>query len=272
MGFGGKGANQAVMAAKLGASVSIITKLGDDIFGKQTLENFQKFGIDTNNVTFTNKAFSGVAPISVDQFGKNSIIIVTGANDLLCDKDIQIAGELIKLSKVVVCQMEIPVEISLAALKIAKDAGVLTIFNPAPARNDLPSEIYGLIDIISPNETETEILTGIKINGKKDAEKAGKVLVERGVETVIITLGDQGSMIITKDTADYFQVDSIDSVDSTGAGDAFIGSLSVSLAKGKSLSSSVLYANRIAGMSVQKKGTQTSFPAISDLPAELKID
>ena len=266
MGFGGKGANQAVMAAKLGAAVSMVTKLGDDIFGKQTLENFQTFGIDTGNVTFTKEAFSGVAPISVDQSGNNSIIIVTGANDFLSKKDIQTAENAIRSSKVLVCQMEIPVEISISALKIAKEAGVLTIFNPAPAKNDLPEELYGLIDIISPNETETEILTGIEITSINNAETAGKLLVERGVKTVIITLGEKGSMLITKDNVEYFQSDSIDAVDSTGAGDAFIGSLAMSLAKGQSLSDSIVFANKIAGISVQKKGTQTSFPAISDLP------
>lgn len=270
MGFGGKGANQAVMAAKLGAITAMITKLGDDIFGKQTLENFQKIRIDTSNVFFTKDAFSGVAPISVDQFGKNSIIIVTGANDLLNEEEIESSASMISSSKVLVCQMEIPVEISISALRIARKAGVLTIFNPAPAKKDIPREIYGLIDIISPNETETEILTGIKIESNKDAETAGELLVERGVKTVIITLGDQGSMIITKDGAEYFQVDSIDAVDSTGAGDAFIGSLSVYLSKGRSLSDSVLFANKIAGISVQEKGTQTSFPEISDLSDELK--
>ncbi|MCK5674717.1 MAG: ribokinase [Spirochaetales bacterium] len=269
MGFGGKGANQAVMAAKLNANVSMVTKLGDDVFGKQTLENFQNFGVNTDKIYFTKEAFSGVAPISVDSDGKNSIIIVTGANDLLSVDNIQSAKSTISSSKVLVCQMEIPVEISISALKIAKEAGVLTIFNPAPARNNLPGEIYGLIDIISPNETEVEILTGVKINSIKDAEDAGKLLVKRGVETVIITLGEKGSMLVTKDGGEYFQVDSVDALDSTGAGDAFIGSLAMSLAKGRSLSDSIIFANKIAGISVQNKGTQTSFPAISELPDEL---
>ena len=272
MGFGGKGANQAVMAAKLGASVAMITKLGDDIFGKQTLDSFQKFGIDTGHVSFTKEAFSGVAPISVDQKGKNSIIIVTGANDLLTEEEIHSAADTISSSKVLVCQMEIPVEISLAALRIAKIAGVLTIFNPAPARKDIPDEIYSLVDIISPNETETEIMTGIKISNKKDAETAGKKLLKRGVNTVIITLGEQGSMMITKEGTEYFQADVVESVDSTGAGDAFIGSLSVYLAKGKSLSDSIIFANKIAGISVQKKGTQTSFPVRSDISDNLRIN
>jgi len=191
MGFGGKGANQAVMAAKLGVNVAMVTKLGDDVFGKQTLENFKMFGINTSNVTFTKEAFSGVAPISVDQSGKNSIIIVTGANDLLSRKDIQNAGSTIRSSKVVVCQMEIPLDISIEALKIAKEAGVLTVFNPAPARDNLPEEIYSIIDIFSPNETEAEILTGVKINSIKDAETAGGLLVKRGIKTVIITLGEK---------------------------------------------------------------------------------
>ena len=266
MGFGGKGANQAVMAAKLGANVAMVTKLGDDIFGKQTFRNFQKLGVDTGNVYFTKEAFSGVAPISVDQKGKNSIIIITGANDLLSIEDVKTAGNTIQSSNVMVCQMEISVDISISALRIAKEAGVLTIFNPAPARNDLPQEIYNLIDIISPNETETEILTGIKISNISDAEVAGQVLVNRGVKTVIITLGEKGSMLITKDTKEYFQSDSVDVVDSTGAGDAFIGSLAISLAKGRPLSDSIVFANKIAAISVQAKGTQSSFPSITDLP------
>ncbi len=272
MGFGGKGANQAVMAAKLGASVAMITKLGDDIFGKQTLENFQNFGIDTSKCTFTKEAFSGVAPISVDQAGRNSIIIVTGANDLLNEDEIKSSARKISSSKVLVCQMEIPIEISILALKIAKEAGVLTVFNPAPARNNLPEEIYSIIDIFSPNETEAEILTGIKINSIKDAETAGGLLVRRGIKTVIITLGEKGSMLVTKDGVEYFHVDSVESVDSTGAGDAFIGSLAMSLAKDRSLSESIIYANRIAGLSVQRKGTQTSFPGISDLPEDILIN
>lgn len=271
MGFGGKGANQAVMAARLGASVAMITKLGDDIFGNQTLENFQKNGIDTANIHFTDQAFSGVAPIAVDPEGRNSIIIVTGANDLLTREEIDSARNTIISSKVLICQMEIPIQISLEAMKIAKSAGLLTIFNPAPAQVDIPYEVYDFVDIILPNKTEIEIMTGIKIKTNRDVKTAGRMLIERGIPTVIITLGSQGSMLITEKESKIFGVDNISVVDSTGAGDAFIGSLAVYLARGKSISDAVSAANKIAGISVQSKGTQTSFPLLEDLSEELTI-
>jgi ribokinase len=266
MGFGGKGANQAVMAAKLGADVSMITKLGNDVFGKQTLENFQKFGIDTGTVFLTEQAFSGVAPISVDSDGKNSIIIVTGANDLLSPSEIKSAENIIGSARVMICQLEIPIQLSILALKIAREKGVLTIFNPAPARENIPNEVYALTDIISPNETETEILTGIKIKNRDDVETAGKMLLDRGVGCVIITLGSQGCMKISNEGTEYFPAEKVDVLDSTGAGDSFIGSLAVYLARGRTVSDSIPYANQIAGISVGNKGTQTSFPEISELP------
>lgn len=225
MGFGGKGANQAIMAAKPGAKVGMITKLGDDIFGKQALENFQKYNINTSNVYFTDAAFSGVAPISVDGNGSNSIIIVTGANDLLPPDEIESSRLIIAESKVLICQMEIQIDISLSALRIAKKAGVLTIFNPASASKEIPDEIYSLIDIISPNETEAEILTGININCKKDAESAGSKLLDKRAGRVIITPGKQGCIMMTEEVAIHYPSDKVAAVDSTGAGDAFIGSL-----------------------------------------------
>ncbi len=270
MGFGGKGANQAVMAARLGADVSMITKLGDDIFGNQTLENFQKNGIDTANVFFTDKAFSGVAPIAVDPSGKNSIIIVTGANDLLNKAEILSAKESIISSKVLVCQMEIPIQISLEAMRIAGKTGAIKIFNPAPASKDIPYELYSLVDILCLNESETEIMTGIKINTQKDAENAGRVFLNKGVKTTIITLGGKGSMLIAEGITEYFEADKVEVVDSTGAGDAFIGSLAVYLGKGFRISEATNYANKIAGLSVRGKGTQTSFPFLRDLPQPLK--
>jgi ribokinase len=269
MGFGGKGANQAIMAAKLGAKVGMITKLGNDIFGKQTLENFQKYNINTSNVHFTDSAFSGVAPISVDENGNNSIIIVTGANDLLTPDEIESSGAIIASSKVLICQLEIPIDISLSALRIARKAGVLTIFNPAPASADIPDEIYSLIDIISPNETEAEILTGIKISCIRDAESAGRMLLGKGAGRVIITLGKQGCMMITEEGSTHYPSDKVTAIDSTGAGDAFIGSLATYLARGRSYSEAIMSANSIAAISVQDKGTQTSFPILSELPDEL---
>src|SRR5439155_21075850 len=148
IGYGGKGANQAVMAAKLGANVTMVCKLGRDVFGEGTLENLRSMGVDAAHVTFTDEAFSGVAPIAVDAEGRNSIIIVTGANDLLSSDDLERARPAIAAADVLVCQLELPVETSLAALRIAREEGARTILNPAPAREELPEEFYELSNVI----------------------------------------------------------------------------------------------------------------------------
>jgi len=269
MGFGGKGANQAVMAAKLGGDVAMVTKLGQDVFGENTLKNFQSWGVNTKHVHFTDQAFSGVAPIAVDSEGHNSIIIVTGANDLLTEEEIETARPDIAASQIMVCQLEIPVEINLAALRIARQEGVKTIFNPAPARSSLPDEFYQLSDIFCPNESETELLTDMPVGTLEEAETAARVLIERGAGTVILTLGERGSLLVTDSTTEHVPVESVKALDTTGAGDAFVGSLAYFLASGKSLTEAIKRANRIAAISVQASGTQTSFPEAKDLPPEI---
>ena len=269
MGFGGKGANQAVMTAKLGGDVTMVTKLGQDVFGENTLKNFESWGVNANHVHFTDQAFSGVAPIAVDQEGNNSIIIVTGANDLLTDEEIEAARPDIAAAKIMVCQLEIPLEINLAALRIARQEGVKTIFNPAPARPELPEELYQLSDIFCPNESETELLTGMPVETLEEAETAARVLIRRGAGTVILTLGERGSLLVTASTTEHVAVESVKALDTTGAGDAFVGSLAYFLALGKPLTEAMKRANRIAAISVQSSGTQTSFPLAKDLPSEL---
>ncbi len=269
MGYGGKGAKQAIMSAKLGGEVTMVTKLGQDVFGENTLKNFKTWGVNPQHIHFTDQAFSGVAPIAVDTEGHNSIIIVTGANDLLTVEEVEAARSDIASSSILVCQLEIPLEINLAALRIAREEGVKTIFNPAPARSELPDEIYRLSDIFCPNETETELLTGKSVESLEEAEDAAKVLIERGAASVILTLGERGSLLVSGATTEHVPVDPVKALDTTGAGDAFVGSLAFFLAGGKSLSDSIRRANRIAAMSVQSSGTQTSFPEAKDLPSEL---
>jgi len=269
MGFGGKGANQAVMAAKLGGDVTMVTKLGQDVFGENTLKNFESWGVNTEHVHFTDQAFSGVAPIAVDPQGHNSIIIVTGANDLLTPDDIEAARPAIAAAQMMVCQLEIPLEINLAALRLARQEGVKTIFNPAPARPELPEELYQLCDIFCPNESETELLTDISIKTLEDAQNAAQVLVERGAATVILTLGERGSILVTSDSTEHVPVEAVRALDTTGAGDAFVGSLAFFLAAGKPLTDAIKRANAIAAISVQASGTQTSFPEAKDLLPEL---
>ncbi len=269
MGYGGKGANQAVMAAKLGADVVMVTKLGQDIFGENTLKNFQSFGMDTRYVFFTDQAFSGVAPIAVDPEGHNAIIIVTGANDLLTAEEIEAARPAIAASQIVVCQLEIPLEITLAALRVARREAVTTIFNPAPARPELPDEVYRLSDIFCPNETETELLTNMPIASLDDAQSAARLLLRRGAGTVILTLGERGSLLVNSEGAVHVPATPVRAYDTTGAGDAYVGSLAYFLAAGKPLADAMARANQIAAISVQSAGTQTSFPTAADLPSEL---
>lgn len=269
MGYGGKGANQAVMAAKLGADVTFIGKVGDDIFGRGMIENLEKSGVKTHHIHTTKDALSGVAPIAVDADGRNSIIIITGANDLLTEDEIKLAKDTISGSSIVLCQLEIPIEITLAALQIAKSENVTTILNPAPGHEDLPEEFYALSDIVCPNESEAELLTGIPVDSLSSAREAAQWLIDRGSPNVLITLGDRGCLLVDENSTEHFPAEEVVAIDTTGAGDAFVGSLAFFLSKGKSLRESITRANKIAGISVQRKGTQTSFPSASELPIEI---
>ena len=269
MGFGGKGANQAVMAAKLGAQVSMVAKLGRDVFGQNTLDNFRSYDIDCTHVLFTDKAFSGVAPIAVDTEGNNSIIIVTGANDLLSAEEIEAARPAIAAAQILVCQLEIPLDTTIAALRIARQEKVRTIFNPAPGRSSLPEEMFALSDILCPNESETELITGLPTGSLEEADTAARALLAKGAGSVILTLGERGSLLVTEQQKQHIPSKKVKTLDSTGAGDAFIGSLAYFVAAGKTLPEAVRRANDIAAISVQASGTQSSFPNATDLPAEL---
>lgn len=269
MGYGGKGANQAVMAAKLGASVSMVTKLGRDTFGEGTLANFRAMGVDTRLVTYTDEASSGVAPIFVDPGGSNAIVIVTGANDLLTADDIEQARPTMAEAGVVVCQLEIPLETTVMALRAARAEGARTILNPAPARPDLPDELLQLSDVFCPNQGEAALLTGRPVDTVEDAAQAAALLRRRGCRAVVVTLGGDGCLVADAEGAEHGEGVAVDAVDTTGAGDAFVGALACFLARGDTLRNAARSANRIASLSVLGHGTQTSFPDRSDLPDEL---
>ncbi|PWH12800.1 MAG: hypothetical protein DDG58_14940, partial [Ardenticatenia bacterium] len=222
-----------------------------------------------NNTDRTMPGIMAIVPIAVDPEGHNAIIIVTGANDLLTPEEIEAARPVITGAHVVVCQLEIPVEITLTALRIARQAGVTTIFNPAPARPELPEELYQLSDVFCPNESETELLTGLPVTTLEEAERAARVLLERGAGAVILTLGERGSLLVNAQGTTYVSATAVRAVDTTGAGDAFIGSLAYFMAAGKALSEAMRRANYIAAISVQASGTQTSFPTADQLPPEL---
>jgi ribokinase len=269
MGYGGKGANQAIMAAKLGSKVVMVSKVGDESFGAGTLENFKKNGVSTSFVYKSKEEFSGVAPIFVTPKGENSIVIVSGSNNKLTAMEIEKASDEIKQSSYLICQLEIEVELSLIALRLAKKLGVSTILNPAPARSSLPEEIYKLTDIFCPNESEAELLTGKKINSMTDIEEMAKQFVTAGAKSVIITLGENGCYVLSNGVGKHISANKVSVVDSTGAGDAFVGALAHFLDLGIDIFESSKRASAVATISVQGKGTQSSFPERDQLPSEL---
>ena len=256
---GGKGANQAVAAAKLGAEVYFVAKLGDDIFGRQSLSNFQKVAVHTEYVVQTEEAPSGVALITVDDAGDNVIVVAPGANLKLSPEDVRKAQSVIASSGAVAAQLEVPLETVEFAARLANDAGVPFILDPAPAQK-LSPEFLQMVDILTPNETEAEILTGIEVTDENSALAAAKDLLQRGVKAVILTMGARGYLLATKDAAEFVPSVKVNAVDATAAGDAFTGSLAVGLAQGKTLRDAALFANHVAALSVTKMGAQSSMP------------
>jgi ribokinase len=259
LGYGGKGGNQAVAAAKLGARVTLVTRIGGDAFGDGAYANYRELGIDLRFVLRDDAAVTGVAPIFVDDEAQNCIVIVPGENGALTPDDVQGARAAIEAADILVCQLEIPIATVMAAFAIARAANVTTLLNPAPAAA-LPDRLWRVTDIVVPNETEAELLTGIALTGDAEAEAAARVLLARGARGVILTLGGRGSLVIDADTCTRIAPVRVDAVDTTGAGDAYVGTLAMCLAAGRTLVGAARCANLIAALSVTRPGTQTSFP------------
>ena len=267
LGFGGKGANQALMAARLGARVTMISRVGRDLFGEQTLHNYQQHGIDTAHVRRDDERPTGTAAIVVEDSGQNSILIVAGANAALMPEDVRAAQTLLREASVVLCQLEVAVQTTREAFVMARAAGVRTILNPAPAV-PLPDELLRLTDLCIPNETEAELLTGQRVTTPEEAKAAAEILQQRGAGAVLVTLGERG-VVVVDEGWEHIPAPPVRAVDASGAGDAFIGSLAVFLLEGLSLRQAAQCANRVAALSVTRPGTQASFPTraeIDDLP------
>ena len=256
---GGKGANQAVAAAKLGGNVVFVAKLGKDVFASKSLENFKSVNINTKHVEQLDDVPSGIAIIAIDDNGKNIIIVVPGANGKLSPTDVDKAESDIANAGVVVCQLEIPLETVEYAAKISHKNNVPFILDPAPAQ-PLSDELLSMVDVIKPNETEAETLTGIKVVDQTSANKAADVLLSKGVKNVIITLGEKGFVIANNEAKELIGRIKVQAVDSTAAGDAFTGSLAYGLSTGKSLKDAAIYANAVAALSVTRIGAQSSMP------------
>jgi ribokinase len=268
-GFGGKGANQAVMAARLGAQVSVVVRVGRDAFGESTLRNFQEQGIDTSFVSFSDGVSTGVAPITVDEAtGQNVVVIVPGANDLLAPKDVARAHNVIEKANVLMCQLETPIPATLAAFRMADASeSTLAMLNPAPAA-ELPEELLQLTDVFVPNEVEAAELSGLPVKTPEQALVAAKRLLERGPRVVVITLGDRGAVCAERGK-EPIQVEAqpVRAVDTTGAGDAFVGSLGYFLGRRVPLLEAVRLSCLVATHTVQKPGTQASFPYRHEIEA-----
>jgi ribokinase len=254
LGFGGKSANQAVAARLCGADVAMVARVGDDMFGEATIENFKSFGIDTSQVSITPGVSTGVAPIFVESNGQNRILVVKGANDRLTPEDVYAAKDLILASDKVVLGLEIPLLTSIKAMLFAKEHGIQTIFNPAPAQV-LDVQELGLADYVIPNETEAEVLSGMPVRDLDDARKCVRKLLDGGLSRVIITLGANGCLFGDRHVASF----PVEPVDTTGAGDALIGSLAVFLSSEYSELEAISRANLYAALSTLSIGTQKSF-------------
>tara|TARA_A100001015_G_scaffold320802_1_gene448557 strand:- start:1214 stop:2107 length:894 start_codon:yes stop_codon:yes gene_type:complete len=263
IGPGGKGCNQAIAISRLGGKVNFISKLGNDDYGKLAIGKLKKDNIDTSNIIISDKYKTGVAGIHIDRnTGKNAITVVRGAPSSLTVSEID--TNLIKQSKIFLTQLEIPIEVTLHCLKAAKEYGLVNILNPAPACK-LSDDFYRLIDYFTPNETEAEFYTGIKIKDENDAKKSAHKLLNLGIRKVIITLGEKGLFFSDGKEEISIKATSDKAIDTTGAGDAFNGALAFGLSQKKSIRSCLELANKVAGLSTTKLGAGDGMPFIKDI-------
>jgi ribokinase len=270
LGPGGKGSNQAVAAARLGAATSFVCKLGNDPFGELALRTYKEESIDTRYVFRSPTAFTGTASIVIDEVrGENAIVVVPGSGYELTRAEVEQARSLIAQSAIFVTCLEVAVEVAQRGLELAHEAGVPTILNPAPAA-PLPAEIFPLCDYLTPNESEAAALAGLPVSDRAEAEGAAAALLKRGARNVVITLGAQGALVKTPATTEFVPaIDAGPVVETTGAGDAFNGGLAVALSEGMDLVAATRFACAVAAISVTRPGTAPSMPRRNEVEALL---
>lgn len=265
---GGKGANQAIAAKRCGAKVSMIAKIGNDDNGQILKQKLEEDNIDVKYVFKDNKEATGIAIIMVNENGNNSIIVVSGSNMTIDDEEVEASIEKIKESDILISQFEVSEKIILKAFKKAKELEKITILNPAPAKK-INEELLKVTDIIVPNETEAEVLTGIKVNTLEDANEAGQIFLEKGVKFAVITLGSKGAAVIGADFCELVPAYKVNAIDTTAAGDSFIGALSSKLKFEEinklNLINAVKFGNKVSSISVQRKGAQPSIPYLREV-------
>lgn len=259
MNPGGKGANQAVAAARLGGQVTFISKTGNDLFGRQSIELYENEGINTDYIFSDAEHPSGVALISVDMNGENCIVVASGANATLSSKDIDKARTAVERADILLMQLEIPLDTVEYAAKLAYGKGIKVVLNPAPACY-LPDSLLKCLYMIIPNKTEAEMLSGVKVADWDSAKQAADIISSKGVSIVLITLGSLGALI--KEGDQYYTVEAtkVNAVDTTAAGDTFCGAVCIALSEGRSVCEAVKWANRASGITVTRMGAQSSIP------------
>ena len=264
MPAGGKGANQAVAAARLGAEVTLVAKVGQDIFGSQSVEGFKRDNILTDFILADADNHTGVALILVDGAGENLISVAPGANAALTPEEVRNAAERIRSADVVLLQLEIPLETVEFTARLASEAGVIVVLDPAPAA-PLGAELLGNVTYLTPNESEATRLTGIEVTDEATARAAAEKLIAAGVDNVILTMGTQGALVATGDRAFMVPSHAVEAMDSTAAGDAFNGGLAFALARGMALEDAVREAALVGALSVTRMGAQPSLPTADEL-------
>ncbi|GHT80802.1 ribokinase [Bacteroidia bacterium] len=259
MTAGGKGANQAVAVARLGGNVTFIARVGNDMFGDQSVEGYKKDGMDTSYIARDAQTPSGIALICVDKKGENSIVVASGANNRLCKSDIDAAKSQIESADYLLMQLEVPMEVVEYTANIAVASGTKVVLNPAPAAT-LSADLLKKLYLITPNKPESQLLTGIAVAGWNDAEQAADILLSKGVENVIITLGALGALIKNKILTERVPSQTVEVVDTTAAGDTFNGALCVALSEGKGLVDAVQMATAASAIAITRMGAQASIP------------
>jgi ribokinase len=261
---GGKGANQAVAAARLGGKLSFICCVGDDIFGQNAIEGYKKEGINMDGALIVNGEPSGVALITVNAEGENEIVVASGANNLLSKKHLEGASQLLQKADIILTQLETPIPVIGYLADYCRENSQKLIINPAPAQ-ELSDDILKELYLITPNETETRILTGIEVVDETSASRACEALFLKGVKNVIITMGSRGAFFMNSEVHFTAKVQKVDAIDTTAAGDVFNGALAVCLAQNMTWKESIEFANKAAALSVTKMGAQTSAPYLNEI-------
>lgn len=267
---GGKGANQAYAAGKLGGNVSMIGAIGDDVYGEMLKESLKSVGVDTSGIETIEGVPTGNAFITVDEDGENCIIVIQGTNAGITKEMIDRHIELIEACDTVIMQLEIPLEVVTYVKEIAKKKKKTVILDPAPAKAGLPEEFFRGFDIVKPNETEIQTLVGRKMETKEELIAGARELLDKGIDKVIITLGGDGAVLVTKDNSEEFRARKVNAIDTTAAGDSFTAAFAVALGEGQPYSEAITFGNEVSGIVVTRKGAQTSIPTMEEVINKMK--